>query len=78
MITPREKGRVGYVARQREKRKAWIVLLGNPERKRLVGRHRPTQKFKSVRELESKWIHLAQDRDQLRALLNTVVNFWII
>jgi hypothetical protein len=23
------------------------------------------------------WIHLAQDRDQWRVLVNTVMNFWV-
>jgi hypothetical protein len=28
-------------------------------------------------ELVVEWIHLAQDRDQWWALVNTVMNFWV-
>jgi hypothetical protein len=63
------------------KRHAYGILVRKPERKRPVGRprHRMADNIKmDLREIE--WggmdrIDLAQDRDQWRALVNTVMNF---
>jgi DNA-binding PadR family transcriptional regulator len=53
--------------------------VGNSKGKRQLGRHR--RRWEDIkmdlREIEwggMDWIHLAQDRDQWRALVNTVTN----
>jgi transposase len=48
-----------------EKRNACRILVGKPEGKRPLGRPRWDV---------MGWIYLAQDRDQWRALVNTVMN----
>jgi hypothetical protein len=56
------------------------ILAGKPERKRLLGRRRSewVDNIKmDLRELEwggMDWTDLAQDRDQCRTLVNTVMN----
>jgi hypothetical protein len=63
-----------------EKRNAYRILVGNPEGKRPLGR--PRRKWMDnitmdIREIGWEgmdWIYLAQDRDQWRALVNTVMN----
>jgi hypothetical protein len=63
-----------------EKRNAYRILAGSPEGKRPLGR--PRRRWvdsikKDVREIGwdgVDWIGLAQDSDQWRALLNTVMN----
>jgi hypothetical protein len=63
-----------------EKRNAYRILLGNPEGKRPLGR--PSSRWADnikmdLRELgwgDMDWIDLAQNRDQWRALVNTVMN----
>jgi hypothetical protein len=63
-----------------EKRNAYRILVGNPEGKRPLGR--PRRKWVDNIKLDLEeigldgmyWIHLAQDRDQWRALVNTVMN----
>jgi hypothetical protein len=62
------------------KRNAYRILVGNPEQKRPLGRprHRWVENIKmDLREIGwdgMDWNHLAQDRDQWRALVNAVMN----
>jgi hypothetical protein len=61
-------------------RNAYNILVGKPERKRSVGRPRCRGEDNirmGLREIgweDVDWIHLAQHRNQWRALLNTVMN----
>jgi hypothetical protein len=72
----------GHVARIWEKRNSYRILVGKPEGKRPLGRprHRWVDINMDLREIG--WdgmdcIDLAQDRDQWRALVNTVMNLWV-
>jgi hypothetical protein len=66
-----------------EKRNAYRILVGKPEGKRPLGR--PRRKWVDNIELDLReirwdgmdWINLAKDRDQGRALVNTVMNLWV-
>jgi hypothetical protein len=67
------------VACMGEKRNAYGILVGNPEGKRLLGRPRRRWEHNIRMGLRDRmggmdWIHLAQDRDQQRAVVNTVMN----
>jgi hypothetical protein len=70
----------GHVARLREERGAYRVLVGKPEGKRPLGR--PRRRWEDniktdLREIGidgANWIRLAQDRVQWRAFVNTVMN----
>jgi hypothetical protein len=63
-----------------DKRDAYRIFVGKPEGKRPLGRQRRTwvDNIKiDLREIEwdgMDWIHLGQDKDQWRALVNTVMN----
>jgi hypothetical protein len=63
-----------------ETRNAYRVLVGNPEGKRPLGRrrHRWVDNIKmDLREIRCDgmdWIDLAENRDQWRPLVNTVMN----
>jgi hypothetical protein len=63
-----------------ETRNAYRILVGKPEGKRPLGRPRSrlVDNIKiDLREIEwdgMDWVDLAQDRDQCRALVNTVMN----
>jgi hypothetical protein len=70
----------GHVARMGETRNAYRILVGNPEGKRPLERprYRWVDNIKiDLREIGwdgMDWFDLAQDRDQCRALVNTVMN----
>jgi hypothetical protein len=63
-----------------EKRNHYRILVGNSEGKRPLGRLRRRWVDNIKMDLREKgwggmdWIDLAQDRDQWRALVNTVMN----
>jgi hypothetical protein len=63
-----------------EKRNAYRILVGKSEGKRPLGRPRRrwVDNIKmDLREIgwdDADWIYVAQDRDQWRALVNTVLN----
>jgi hypothetical protein len=60
-----------------------MVLVGNPDGKRLLGRpkHRWEDGIRmDLREIgwSVEWIHLAQDRDRWRAVVNAVMNLRVL
>jgi hypothetical protein len=67
----------------RAKRNAYRILVGKPEAKRPLGRPR----YRCVNNVKMDlgkigwdfmdWINMAQDRDQWRTLVNTVINLRI-
>jgi hypothetical protein len=67
----------------RQKRNAYRLLVGKPERNRPLGRprHRWVNNIRmdlvEVGWGDVDWIGLAQDRDRWRALVNAVLNLWV-
>jgi hypothetical protein len=80
MVMSRTMRRVGHVVRKGEKRNAYRILVGKPEGKQPLGRsrHRWVNNIKiDLRELgwvDMGRIDLAQDKDQWRDLVNTIMN----
>ena len=70
---------VGHVACMGERRGECRVLVGKPEGKRLLGRHRRRWEDNGEMDIQElgcggmHWIELAQDRDRWRALMNVVM-----
>jgi hypothetical protein len=66
-----------------EKRNAYRILLGKPEGKRPLGRSRRRRVHNIKMDLREigwdgmDWIDLTQDRDEWRALVNTVMNLQV-
>jgi hypothetical protein len=64
-----------------EKKNAYRIFVGKPKGKRPLGR--PRRRWVDTIKVDLRdigwnvmdWIDLAQDRDQWRALVNTVMNF---
>jgi hypothetical protein len=71
---------VGHVACMDEMRNAHNILVGKPEGKRPLGRIRRKREDNIKMDLRHiwckcvDWMQLAQDRDQWRAVVNTVMN----
>jgi hypothetical protein len=80
MIKSRKIKLAEHVARMGEKRNACRILVGKPEGKRPLGKSRPIWEDNIKMDLRDlgwdgmDWIDLARDRDQWRALVNTVMN----
>jgi hypothetical protein len=74
----------GHVARMGEERNVYKVLMGKPEGKRPLGRPRHRWEYgirMDLREIgwgRVDWIQLAQDRDWWQALVNIVMNLWVL
>ena len=70
----------GYVAHMWERRGVHRALVGKPERKRPLGRHRRRWEDKIKMDLQEvgcegmNWIDLTQNRDRWRVLVNAVMN----
>jgi hypothetical protein len=81
MIKSRRLRWAGNVARMGEKTNPYRLLVVKPEGKRPLGgpRRRWVDNTKmDLREIGwDRWNELAQDRDQWRALVNTVMNFLV-
>jgi hypothetical protein len=73
----------GHVARMGEMRDAYIFLFGKSEGKGLLGRSRRRlnddirMDLTEIGRKGADSIHLAQDRNQWRALVNMVINFLV-
>jgi hypothetical protein len=83
MIKSRRLRWAGHVARMREKRNPYRILVGKPEGKRPLGRPRCRWvdnikiDFRERGWISMAWIDLAQDREQWRALVNMVMSLWV-
>ena len=71
------------MARMGQGREVYKVLVGKPEGKRSLGRPRHRWEDNIKMDLQDvgggcvEWMELAQDRDRWRALVGTVMNFWV-
>jgi hypothetical protein len=70
--------------RTKETRNAYRILVGKPEGRRPLERQRRRWADNSKMVPRKigwggmEWIDLAQDRNQWRALVNTVMNLWVL
>jgi hypothetical protein len=83
MIKSRRMRWAGHIARMGERRNAYRILVGKPEGRSPLGRPRRMWVNNIKMDLREigwdgiDWIDLAQDRDQWRALVKTVMNLWV-
>jgi hypothetical protein len=74
----------GHVARNGEERIVFRVLMGKPEEK--IPLERPRRRWEDGIRMDLRemgwgcvdWVQLAQDRDECRALVNTVMNLRVL
>ena len=72
------------MARIRERRGVYRVLVGKPEGKRPLGRPRRRWEINIQMDLQEMvrgcgdWMELAQDMDRWRTLVSTVMNFRVV
>jgi hypothetical protein len=65
-------------------RNAYKILVGKPEGKRSLGRFRRrwegniTMDLTEIRWEVVEWIYLAEDRNQWQAVVNMVMNIWVL
>jgi hypothetical protein len=84
VIKARRMRLAGHLARMGEVRCAYNILVGKSEGRRPLGRPRCRWEDNikmDLREIgfgDVDWIHLAQDRDRWRALVNTVINLRVL
>jgi hypothetical protein len=77
---PRKMRWAEHVARMGEESNSYRLLVGKPDGNRPLGRpkHRWVDNMKmDLREVgwgDVDWVHLAQDRDKRRALVNAAMN----
>jgi hypothetical protein len=74
MIKSRRMRWVRHVARMRAKRNACRILVGNPGRPRRIWVNDTKLDLRERGRDVMDWIDLAEDRDQWKALVYTVMN----
>jgi hypothetical protein len=76
-------GWAGHIAQWEKERNPYMILVGKPEGKSPLGRPRRRKEDNikmDPREIGwggMDWIDVAQDRDQWRAVVNTVMNLQV-
>jgi hypothetical protein len=84
MIKSRRMRWAGHVARMGDRRNGYRILVGKPEGRIPLGRSRCRWVDNIKMDLRETgwvgmdWIDLAQNRDQWRALVNTVMNLRVL
>jgi hypothetical protein len=69
--------------KKKKKQNAYMILVGNPDGKRPLGRPRHRGEDNIKMDLGETawggvdWTGLAQDKDKWRALVNAVMNLWV-
>jgi hypothetical protein len=80
VIKKRRMRLAGHLARMREMRGAYNILVGRSEGRRPLERPRRRWEDNIKMDLweigfgDVDWIHFAQDRDRWQAVVNTVIN----